>query len=336
MTLLIGLSTLLTIMIGGIYAIYDTTGTKIGTIAEFVMYINMLTFPVGAIGWTASMIQRAAASQKRINEFLDTKPAIVNPPKAIKQALQGSIVFNNVDFIYPNTGIQALTQFNLQIKKGQKIAIIGHTGSGKTTIAQLLLRMYDPTEGSISIDGTDLRQMDLQELRRQISFVPQDVFLFSDTINNNILFSPDYNSNTETATLAARYAVVEREIESFHDKYDTMVGERGVTLSGGQKQRISIARALAKDPQIVVFDDCLSAVDARTEKEILGNLNNYLQHKTAIIITHRIFTLFDFDTIVVLDEGKIVETGTHNELLSLNGYYTYLYEQQLQQEREES
>ncbi len=336
MTLLIGLSTLLTIMIGGIYAIYGQHNIGISTIAEFVMYINMLTFPVGAIGWTASMIQRAAASQKRINEFLHTEPVIVNPPNAIKPALQGSIVFDHVDFVYPNTGIQALTKFNLQIKKGQKIAIIGHTGSGKTTIAQLLLRMYDPTAGSISIDGTDLRQMDLQELRRQISFVPQDVFLFSDTINNNILFSPGGNSNGETAALAARSAVVEREIESFHDRYDTMVGERGVTLSGGQKQRISIARALAKDPQIVVFDDCLSAVDARTEKEILGNLSLYLQHKTAIIITHRIFTLFDFDTIVVLDEGKIVETGTHNELLSLNGLYTYLYEQQLQQEREES
>jgi len=338
MTLLIGLSTLLTIMIGGIYAIYGQHNIGISTIAEFVMYINMLTFPVGAIGWTASMIQRAAASQKRINEFLHTEPVIVNPPNAIKPALQGSIVFDHVDFVYPNTGIQALTKFNLQIKKGQKIAIIGHTGSGKTTIAQLLLRMYDPTVGSISIDGTDLRQMDLQELRRQISFVPQDVFLFSDTINNNILFSPPAggNSNGETAALAARSAVVEREIESFHDRYDTMVGERGVTLSGGQKQRISIARALAKDPQIVVFDDCLSAVDARTEKEILTNLSLYLQHKTAIIITHRIFTLFDFDTIVVLDEGKIVETGTHNELLSLNGYYTYLYEQQLQQEREES
>jgi ATP-binding cassette subfamily B protein len=335
MTLLIGLSTLLTIMIGGIYAIYDPTGTGISTIAEFVMYINMLTFPVGAIGWTASMIQRAAASQKRINEFLHTDPAIVNPAKAVKPVVQGNITFNHVDFVYPNTGIQALTQFNLHIKKGQKIAIIGHTGSGKTTIAQLLLRMYDPTAGSITIDGTDLRQMDLQELRRQISYVPQDVFLFSDTINNNILFSPGTKTNAESAVLAARYASVEKEIDYFHDKYDTMVGERGVTLSGGQKQRISIARALAKDPQLVVFDDCLSAVDARTEKEILGNLSIYLQHKTAIIITHRIFTLFDFDTIVVLDEGKIVETGTHNELLSLNGYYAYLYEQQLQQEREE-
>ncbi len=338
MTLLIGLSTLLTIMIGGIYAIYDPAGTSISTLAEFVMYINMLTFPVGAIGWTASMIQRAAASQKRINEFLHTEPAIENPANAVKPALEGSIVFDNVDFVYPNTGIQALTHFNLHIKKGQKIAIIGHTGSGKTTIAQLLLRMYDPTVGNVTIDGTNLKQMDLQELRRQISYVPQDVFLFSDTIENNILFSPPAGGevNNETAVKAARYASVEKEIAHFHEKYDTMVGERGVTLSGGQKQRISIARALAKDPQIVVFDDCLSAVDARTEKEILGNLSIYLQHKTAIIITHRIFTLFDFDAIVVLDDGKIVETGTHNELLSLNGLYAYLYEQQLQQEREES
>jgi ATP-binding cassette, subfamily B, multidrug efflux pump len=335
MTLLIGLSTLLAIMIGGIYAIYGQHNIKMSTIAEFVMYINMLTFPVGAIGWTASMIQRAAASQKRINEFLNTESAIINPVQPIKPALQGNISFDNVDFVYPNTGIQALTHFNLQIKKGQKIAIIGHTGSGKTTIAQLLLRMYDPTVGKVTIDGTDLQQMDLQELRRQISYVPQDVFLFSDTINNNILFSPGGSVNGETAVKAARSASVEKEIEQFHEKYDTMVGERGVTLSGGQKQRISIARALAKDPQIVVFDDCLSAVDARTEKEILGNLSIYLQHKTAVIITHRIFTLFDFDNIVVLDEGKIVETGTHSELLSLNGYYAYLYEQQLQQEREE-
>ncbi|HEY1200059.1 MAG TPA: ABC transporter ATP-binding protein, partial [Niastella sp.] len=337
MTLLIGLSTLLTIMIGGIYTIYGQHDMKMSTLAEFVMYINMLTFPVGAIGWTASMIQRAAASQKRINEFLHTNPAIVNPANAVKPVIDGSITFNNVDFVYPNTGIQALTNFNLHIKKGQKIAIIGHTGSGKTTIAQLLLRMYDPTVGNISIDGNDLKTMDLQELRRQISYVPQDVFLFSDTINNNILFSPPAGgeANHERAVKAARSASGEREIEHFHEKYETMVGERGVTLSGGQKQRISIARALAKDPQIVVFDDCLSAVDARTEKEILGNLSIYLQHKTAIIITHRIFTLFDFDTIVVLEDGKIVETGTHNELLSLNGYYAYLYEQQLKQEREE-
>jgi ATP-binding cassette subfamily B protein len=335
MTLLIGLSTLLTIMIGGIYAIYDNTGTRLSTMVEFVMYINMLTFPVGAIGWTASMIQRAVASQKRINEFLDTQPAIVNPPNAVQPALQGNIDFNNIEFVYPNTGIKALCDFNLSIKKGQKVAIIGHTGSGKTTIAQLLLRMYDPTKGSIQIDGVDLRQMDLQELRRQISYVPQDVFLFSDTIANNIMFSPN-GVDAGSVPVAARYASVEKEIDGFHEKYETMIGERGVTLSGGQKQRISIARALAKNPQIVVFDDCLSAVDARTEKEILGNLSLYLQHKTAIIITHRIFTLFDFDTIVVLDEGKIVETGTHDDLLSRNGYYAYLYEQQLQQDREET
>ena len=335
MTLLIGLSTLLTIMIGGIYAIYGRHDIHMSTIAEFVMYINMLTFPVGAIGWTASMIQRAAASQKRINEFLNTDPAIVNPPKPIKQPLQGNIVFEGVDFVYPNTGIQAISQFSLNIKKGQKIAIIGHTGSGKTTIAQLLLRMYDPTKGKICIDGTDLRDLDMQDLRRQISYVPQDVFLFSDTITNNILFSPDGVSK-ESVPLAAKYASVEKEIEGFHEKYETMIGERGVTLSGGQKQRISIARALARTPQIVVFDDCLSAVDARTEKEILSNLGLYLQDKTAIIITHRIFTLFDFDTIVVLDEGKIVETGTHDELLSHNGLYAYLYEQQLQQDREET
>lgn len=335
MSLIIGLSTLLTIMIGGIYAIQNTHDVTLGTIAEFVMYINMLTFPVGAIGWTASMIQRAAASQKRINEFLHTEPEIVNPPAPVIPSLKGSIAFENVDFVYPNTGIRALKQFDLHIKQGQKIAIIGHTGSGKTTIAHLLLRMYDPTKGNIKIDGTDLRQMDLQSLRRQISYVPQDVFLFSDTITNNILFGTTGNT-VDNAQQAARLASVDREIHGFHEKYDTLIGERGVTLSGGQKQRISIARALVKDPQIVVFDDCLSAVDARTEKEILGNLYRYLKDKTAIIITHRIFTLFDFDKIVVLEEGQIVEMGTHKDLLSRNGYYSYLYEQQQQQEREES
>jgi ATP-binding cassette subfamily B multidrug efflux pump len=327
MGLMIGLSTLLAILIGGIYVIYGRHNTDMGTITEFVIYITMLTFPVSAIGWVASMVQRASASQKRLNEFLDTEPVIRTPEAAEKTALHGNIIFQGVDFTYPNTGIHALTDFNLEIRKGEKVVIIGRTGSGKTTIAQLLLRMYDPEKGRILIDGTDIRRLDLQDLRRQISYVPQDVFLFSDTVSGNIQFGLD-QPDEEKVRLAARYASVDREIDGFSHQYETMIGERGVTLSGGQKQRISIARGLIKDPEIIVFDDCLSAVDAKTEKEILGNLYQYLQHKTSIIITHRIFSLFDFDRIVVLEDGKIVETGTHQELIALNGYYTYLYEQQ--------
>jgi ATP-binding cassette subfamily B protein len=327
MGLIIGLSTLLTIMIGGFYVIHGTHNADMGTITEFVIYITMLTFPVSAIGWVASMIQRASASQKRLNEFLDTVPQAQNAAGAITKKIQGNIAFEGVEFIYPNTGIHALQHFNLQIKRGEKIVIIGRTGSGKTTIAQLLLRMYDPTKGRISIDGTDIRQLDLQSLRNQISYVPQDVFLFSDTVTNNIQFGLA-GKNEDRAVQAARYASVDKEILGFAHQYETMIGERGVTLSGGQKQRISIARGLARDHELIIFDDCLSAVDTKTEKEILDNLYTYLQNKTAIIITHRIFSLFNFDRIVVLDEGKIVETGTHSELLALNGYYTYLYEQQ--------
>jgi ATP-binding cassette, subfamily B, multidrug efflux pump len=327
MGLMIGLSTLLAILIGGIYVIYGKHNTDLGTITEFVIYITMLTFPVSAIGWVASMVQRASASQKRLNEFLDTTPTIQDAPAAVTATLNGNISFQGVEFTYPNTGIHALKEFNLEIRKGEKVVIIGRTGSGKTTIAQLLLRMYDPDKGKIMIDGTDLRRFDLHDLRRQISYVPQDVFLFSDTVSGNIQFGLDH-ADPEKVRLAARYASVDKEIEGFSARYDTLIGERGVTLSGGQKQRISIARGLIKDPEIIVFDDCLSAVDAKTEKEILGNLYQYLQHKTAIIITHRIFSLFDFDRIVVLEAGKIVETGTHRELIALNGYYTYLYEQQ--------
>jgi ATP-binding cassette subfamily B protein len=330
MTLLIGLSTLLTIMIGGIHHIYNPEKTTLPLLIEFVIYINMLTFPVFAIGWTASIIQRAAASQKRLNEFLDTEPTIKNNLAPKKIVLQGNISFINVDFTYPQTGIKALKNFNLEIKKGNKVAIIGRTGSGKSTVAQLLLRMYDVTKGEIKLDGIDIKELDLGDMREQISYVPQDVFLFSDTVNNNIRFGLNHGEEGEVLKAAAQ-ASVDKEIETFSQKYETMIGERGVTLSGGQKQRISIARALIKEPNLVIFDDCLSAVDARTEKEIIGNLYDYLKNKTAIIITHRIFSLFHFDKIVVLEDGEIVEQGTHEELLALNGNYTALYERQQKQ-----
>ncbi len=328
---LIGLSTLLTIMIGGLHHIANPAKTDLATIIEFVMYVNMLTFPVSAIGLTASMIQRAAASQKRINEFLETPSTIQNPVDAIKQSLKGDIDFANVNFTYPHTGIHALKNFTLQIKKGEKVAIVGRTGSGKSTIAHLLLRMYDVSSGKIELDKINIQQYDFKSLREQISYVPQDVFLFSETVENNIGFGM-YKTDRVAIEKAARQASVDKEIAGFAQQYDTMIGERGVTLSGGQKQRISIARALIKNPGLVIFDDCLSAVDARTEKEIIGNLNEYLQDKTAIIITHRIFSLFSFDKIVVLDDGVIVEQGTHQQLLSQNGYYAGLYSRQQQQE----
>jgi ATP-binding cassette, subfamily B, multidrug efflux pump len=334
MTLLIGLSTLLTIMIGGIHHIHNPAKTSLPLIIEFVIYINMLTFPVFAIGWTASMIQRAAASQKRLNEFLETEPTIKNSAAPQKILLQGNISFQNVGFIYPHTGIEALKNFNLEIEKGNKVAIVGRTGSGKSTIAQLLLRMYDVTSGKVALDGIDIRDLDLADTREQISYVPQDVFLFSDSVHNNIRFG--LKNDTEGEVLkAATQASVHAEIEWFSQKYETLIGERGVTLSGGQKQRISIARALIKEPSLVIFDDCLSAVDARTEKEIIGNLYDYLRDKTAIIITHRIFSLFHFDKIVVLDEGEIIEQGTHDDLLSRNGLYATLYARQQEQESDE-
>ncbi len=330
-TLLIGLSTLLTIMIGGLYYI---NGHQIGinTIVEFVMYINMLTFPVSAIGLTASMIQRAAASQKRINEFLHTKPVIHDKSHPVDISIRGDIRFENVNFVYPHTGIRALKDFNLEIGKGEKIAIVGRTGSGKSTIAQLLLRMYDPTDGKIIAGNTDIRNISLKTLREQISYVPQDVFLFSDTVAKNIAFGFDEVTD-EAIRLAAKQAVIDNEIKNFSEQYETMVGERGVTLSGGQKQRISIARALLKDPALLILDDCLSAVDARTENEIINHLNDYLVNKTAIIITHRIFTLFQFDRIIVLEQGAIVEKGTHQSLLALNGYYASLFARQQAEDR---
>ena len=327
MALLIGLSTIITIMVGCLDVVNNVNGTTVGTIAEFVLYIQMLTFPVSAIGWTASMMQRAAASQRRINEFLHTEPKIKNTGNELQPALQGNISFTNVDFTYEHTGIHALKNFSLQINKGEKVAIIGRTGTGKSTIAQLLLHMYDTQGGLITYDGIPIEKIDINTLRQQISYVPQDVFLFSETVSNNISFGIQ-NATQEKIIKAAKQASVHTEIERFQLQYKTLIGERGVTLSGGQKQRISIARALIKDPQIVIFDDCLSAVDARTEKEIIENLYEYLESKTALIITHRIFSLFKFDKIVVLDDGRIAEQGTHDELLQKNGIYKEMYKRQ--------
>ena len=330
MGLMIGISTLLTIMIGGFYVIDGSI--NIGVIGEFVMYILMLTFPVMAIGWTASMIQRAATSQRRINEFLHTEPTVQNKPSAKKIILRGNIEFRDVDFVYPHTGIHAVKDFNLTIKKGEKVAIIGKTGAGKSTIAQLMLRMYDPQKGRILYDGLDVQEIELNSLRSQISYVPQDVFLFSDTVENNIGFALQ-NATSDIVAEAAKNAAVAKEIGQFPLGYATMIGERGVTLSGGQKQRISIARALIKDHEIVIFDDCLSAVDAKTENEIIANLYNFLHQKTAVIITHRIFSLFNFDKIIVLKDGAITEAGTHTELIAQNGLYAEMYINQQKQEK---
>lgn len=332
MTLLVGLSTLITVLVGGHMALKDPQ-RYVGLIVEFVIYINMLTFPVSAIGSVASMIQRASASQKRLNEFLQTDPAIQNQPAATQVPLKGDIVFNNVSFTYSNTGIKALRHFSLEIKEGQKVLILGKTGSGKTTIAQLMLRFYDADEGNITIGGVPLTHMEVRHLREQISYVPQDVFLFSDTVGNNIGFGLQTPASSEETEQAARYASVANEIKGLNKGYETMVGERGVTLSGGQKQRVSIARALIKQSPVLLFDDCLSAVDAKTENEIVNNLSRFSSEKTAVIITHRIFTSIHFHQIIVLDDGIIVEKGTHDELLSLNGYYSELYRLQITNEQ---
>jgi ATP-binding cassette subfamily B protein len=281
----------------------------------------------------ASTIQRASASQKRLNEFLDTRPGIADSPRATEIDQVRSIRFEAVDFTYPHTGIQALRKFKLDIRAGQKIAVIGPTGSGKSTIAQLMMRMYDPSSGSIRVNEEDIRTYTLESLRRRISYVPQDVFLFSDTVRNNIRFGND-GAGEEEVLRAARAAAVDQEILGFSHGYETMIGERGVNLSGGQKQRLSIARALCKEADLLLFDDCLSAVDARTEKRILSGLGDALREKTAIVITHRIFSLFEFDQVIVLQDGAIVEQGTHRELMENNGYYADLYRRQQDIERD--
>ncbi|PWS26630.1 ABC transporter [Pedobacter yonginense] len=332
MLLLIGLSTILTIYIGGIQVMNGSITA--GNIAEFIIYINQLTFPVTMLGWVTSLIQRAAASQKRINEFLDI-PSDIQSKQSETFDLQGNISFENVSFTYPDTGIVALKNVNFEIKNGEFVAIIGKTGSGKSTLANLIMRMYDVQDGQIKIDGKDLTNLNLKNYRGQIGFVPQEVFLFSDSIKNNIAFGLDEVTDEQVFD-AAKNASVYHNIMDFEERFETMLGERGITLSGGQKQRVSIARALIKSPKILIFDDCLSAVDTKTEEEILQNLGEIMLGKTSILIAHRISTIKNADKILVLDEGKIIEQGTHHQLLSLNGAYTEMYNNQLLEEESRS
>jgi ATP-binding cassette subfamily B protein len=285
-----------------------------------------------ALGWVTSLIQRAAASQKRINEFLHEQPEIISPNVPAKP-INGDIEFNNVSFIYPDTGIQALKNVSFTAKAGQMVAIIGRTGSGKSTMANLLMRMYDTTGGEVLIDGQSIKQLNLEGYRAQVGVVPQEVFLFSDTIAHNIAFSADV-LDMPAIEQAAKDAAVYANIKELPNGFETLIGERGVTLSGGQKQRVSIARAIAKHPQILIFDDCLSAVDTRTEEEILNNLGRVMQGKTSIIIAHRISTIKNADKILVIDNGEIVEQGTHNFLMQQRGNYFELYEKQLLEEEE--
>src|SRR5665213_2840815 len=330
MMLLVGLSNVITMYIGGIEEMKGNITA--GNIAEFIIYLNMLTFPVISLGWVTSLIQRAAASQKRINEFLKQQLEIISSNVPAK-AIEGQIEFNNVSFIYPDTGIQALKDVSFIANPGEMVAIIGRTGSGKSTIANLILRMYDCTGGDILIDGQPVNELNLESYRSQIGFVPQEVFLFSDTIANNIAFSAD-TLDMASVEQAAKDAAVYSNIMELEYGFETLIGERGVTLSGGQKQRVSIARAIVKQPQILIFDDCLSAVDTRTEEEILNHLGRNMQGKTSIIIAHRISTIKNADKILVLDGGQIIEQGTHENLMEQRTAYFELYEKQLLEEEE--
>lgn len=332
MMLLIGLSTIFTIYIGG--QEYIKGNISKGNILEFVIYINMLTWPVTAIGWVTSIIQRAAASQTRINQFLATQPSVKNPTEEIKD-IRGEIKFNNVSFTYPESGIEALKNISFEVNNGETVAIIGKTGAGKSSIINLLLRNYDTNSGDIFIDKSNIKSINLDNYRENVGLVPQEVFLFSDTIENNIAFG--YKNNLPDKSVieqAAKDAAIYSNIIEFPEGFKTKVGERGVTLSGGQKQRISIARAIIKSPKILIFDDCLSAVDTETENTILNNLNRIMENKTSIIVSHRVSSAKDADKILVLSNGEIIESGTHNELLDLKGSYYETYQNQLLEEEQ--
>jgi len=325
MILLIGLSNILVIYIGGLRYIEGTI--TLGVIAQFIMYVNMLTWPVAVVGWVTSMVQQAEASQKRINEFLKHQPEIVNNTQKSSK-INGNIEFKNVSFTYDDTNISALNNVSFKLEKGKTLAILGNTGSGKSTIINLIARLYDTSLGEILVDGKSVKQHNLDDLRQSIGFVPQEAFLFSDTIKNNIKFGDETASDTKIEQ-AAKDAYIHHNIINFNDGYNTYVGERGVTLSGGQKQRISIARAIIKDPNILIFDDCLSAVDTETEEIILNNLYKVSKNKTTIIVSHRISSIKNADTIIVLENGKIIQQGEHSKLVNIDGYYKELFEQQL-------
>jgi len=325
MIFLIGISNILVIYIGGLR--YLAGEITIGVIAEFIMYVNMLTWPVAVVGWVTSIVQQAEASQERINEFLKHEPEIKNSAKTASK-INGTIEFKDVTFTYDDTNITALKNLSFKLNQGETLAILGNTGSGKSTILNLIARLYDTDSGSVLIDGKNIKDLNLNDVRQNIGFVPQEAFLFSDTIKNNIKFG-DNNASDTKIEQAAKDAYIHHNIVDFNDGYNTYVGERGVTLSGGQKQRVSIARALIKKPQILILDDCLSAVDTETEETILNNLYKVSKNITTLIVSHRISSLKNADIIIVVENGSISQQGTHNQLVNKKGYYKELYEQQL-------